>query len=211
MQRSFSEERVTFRSGALDLEGRFHAPPGATRAAIVCHPHPQYGGNMNNSVVCAAASHLSARGIAALRFNFRGVGGSAGVYDGGSGEVDDARAAIDWLRRRIPDASIALGGYSFGAIVALRAGHDRADVERLFAIALPVTMFDGGSIAASRKPKLFLAGDHDAYCPLTALEALIPTLAGESSLHRLPGADHFLGGYEDDVGEAVASFVGGAV
>ena len=207
MQRSFSaDEAVRFRSGELDLQGRFHAPPGARRSAVVCHPHPQYGGDMDNSVVGAVAAHLQAAGIATLRFNFRGVGESMGSYGGGAGEIDDARAAVGWLRGRLPDAPIVLGGYSFGAIVALQAGHDSADVERLFAVALPATMFDARPIVASPKPKLFLAGDRDSYCPLAALEALIRGLSGENSLRRLPGADHFLGGFEDEIGEAVARF-----
>jgi uncharacterized protein len=207
MQRT-NEESVRFASRSLTLEGRAVLPPGAARATIVCHPHPQYGGDMDSSVVRAVTEALAARGVATLRFNFRGVGASEGSYGGGPGEVDDARAAIAWLRERSPQATLCLGGYSFGAVVALLAGHDGAEVDRLFAIALPVSMFEAEPIAGSRKVKLFVAGDRDAYCPLPALEALLERLAGENQLARLAGADHFLIGHEERVAEAVARFAG---
>ncbi len=209
MQR-MDEEPVVFSSGALSLEGRLSIPAAATRAAVVCHPHPQYGGEMDNSIVAATAGALRRRGIATLRFNFRGVGRSEGRYGGGIGEVDDARAAVERLRDELPNVPIALGGYSFGAMVALLAGHDETWVDRLFAIALPVTMFDVSEIAESVKPKLFLAGDRDPYCPYAALEAVVKGLAGENVLRRVSGADHFLFGFEEDIGEAVSGFCAAA-
>ena len=204
MQR-VKEEPIRFRAGDLELEGRIAVPDGTQRGAVVCHPHPQYGGDMDNSVVRAVTEALSQCGVATLRFNFRGVGDSDGGYGGGVGEIDDARAAVDALRGRVP--AITLAGYSFGAMVALLAGHDRADVERLFAIALPATMFDATPIEQSNKPKLFLLGDRDQYCPYPAMEALVARLAGENSLVRIAGADHFLSGLEERVGAEVARFV----
>jgi alpha/beta superfamily hydrolase len=205
MQR-IDEEAVEFRSGAVSLEGGLSIPDAATRAAVVCHPHPQYGGEMNNSIVVATAATLRRRGIATLRFNFRGVGRSKGRYDDGRGEVDDARAAVAHVRGALPHAAIALGGYSFGAMIALLAGHEHPEVDRLFAIALPVSMFDVSPIAGCAKPKLFLAGDRDPYCPYAALEAAVKGIAGENQLHCLDGADHFLFGSEQEIGEAVARF-----
>ena len=202
-----NEEPVRLTCGALTLEGRAALPPGAARAAIVCHPHPQYGGDMNNSVVVAVARALHDRGVATLRFDFRGVGNSDGTYSGNLAETDDARAAVAWFHERLPQARICLGGYSFGAIVALLAGHGAEAVDRLFAIALPVTMFEAAPIVGSSKAKLFLAGDHDAYCPSPALEALVQRFSGENQLVRLAGADHFLFGREAEVGDAVARFV----
>jgi alpha/beta superfamily hydrolase len=207
MQR-MKEESVRFASGALTLEGRAVLPPDAVRAAIVCHPHPQYGGDMDNSVVTAVVRTLAERGVATLRFNFRGVGGSEGGYAGGPGETDDARAAVAWLRERSPQATIDLGGYSFGSIVALLAGHDAEAVERLFAIALPVSMFDSAPIVGSGKAKLFVAGDRDPYCPWPALEKTVERCSGENQLTRIAGADHFFFGDEERVAEAVARFVG---
>ncbi|HSD11464.1 MAG TPA: alpha/beta fold hydrolase [Candidatus Binatia bacterium] len=205
MQR-VDEEPIQFRSGALSLEGRLWIPAAATHAAIVCHPHPQYGGDMDNSIVAATTAALRRRGLATLRFNFRGVGRSEGRYDEGRGEVDDARAAVELLRDELRNAAIALGGYSFGAMIALLGGHDHSEVDRLFAIALPVSMFDVSPIAGSSKPKVFLLGDRDPYCPFAALEAAVSRLAGENVLRSLDGADHFLFGFEDEVGEAVARF-----
>jgi alpha/beta superfamily hydrolase len=207
MQRSNSEEPVRIRSGPLSLEGRIALPPAATRAAIVCHPHPQYGGDMDNGVVVDTVRALGARGVATVRFNFRGVGESDGSYSGTFAEVEDARAAAAFVREQLPDASVALGGYSFGAMVALAAGHDHPDVERLFAIALPATMFDTSAIVPSTKPKLFMIGDRDQYCPYAALESLVASLAGENRLVKLAGADHFLAGFGVAVGDAVAEFV----
>jgi len=204
---SANEENIRFPSGTLSLEARICIPDRATRAAVACHPHPQYGGEMDNSVVVATTRALAEHGVATLRFNFRGVGDSEGSYSGNAGEADDARAAIACLRARLPDARIALGGYSFGAAMALLGGHADLDVERLFAIALPATMFDLSAIRASVKPKLFLLGDRDQYCPYAALESVVQGLAGENSLIRLSGADHFLFGCEQEVGEAVARFV----
>ncbi len=209
MQRSIIEEPVRFRADAFSLEGRLTAPADAKRAAVVCHPHPQYGGDMDNPVVVAATEALAARGVAALRFNFRGVGDSEGSYSGNLSETEDARRALDLLRERLPGASLALGGYSFGAMVALAAGHDHGEVDRVFAIALPATMFDVSAFAASTKPKLFVAGDRDQYCPYPALEALVATFAGENELVKLSGADHFLAGFGQAIGDAVAKFVAG--
>jgi uncharacterized protein len=202
------EESVRFASGHLTLEGRAVLPPAAPRAAIVCHPHPQYGGDMDNSVVMAAAWALAEHGVATLRFNFRGVGGSEGGFGGGTGEADDARAAVAWLRERSSQAKICLGGYSFGSIVALLAGHDAEAVDRLFAIALPVSMLDAAPIVGSRKAKLFVAGDRDPYCPWPVLETTVERFSGENQLTRIAGADHFFFGHEERVAEAVARFVG---
>jgi hypothetical protein len=200
------EEAVTLRSGALAIDGRLAVPAGATRAAVVCHPHPQYGGAMDNPVVVAVTDHLARAGIAALRFDFRGVGRSEGAYGGGVGEAEDARAAVAFVRERTGLGSVTLAGYSFGALVALLAGHDDPGVDRLAAIALPATMFDTGFLAACTKPRLFLLGDRDQYCPYPALERVVAALPEPKTLRCLHGADHFLSGYEDEIANQVARF-----
>src|SRR5206468_8662511 len=113
------EQRVRFPSGAASLDGRLSIPAAASRAAVVCHPHPQYGGEMDNSIVVATAGALCRRGIATLRFNFRGVGRSEGRSGEGICELEDARAAVERMRGELPNVPIALGGYPCGAMVAM--------------------------------------------------------------------------------------------
>lgn len=177
------------------------------RGVVLCHPHPQYGGDMHNPVVLATAAALQDAGVATLRFNFRGVGASEGDYAGGRGEADDARGAVEFLRRRVGAAPIALAGYSFGALVALRAGHDHAGVSHLAAIAPPLSMFDVGFLSGCTKPKLFVLGDRDQYCPLSALERCLNGLAEPKQLHCVPGADHFFSGHEASIAQTVAGFL----
>ncbi len=208
MQPLAREERILFDAAGRRLEGRLAVPDGARAAAVVCHPHPEYGGAMDNSVVAATTLALRQAGVATLRFNFRGVGASEGCYSGGFDETKDALGALAVLEARLPGARLVLGGYSFGAMIALRAGFDDERVERLFAIAFPAALFDVGFLRDSAKPKLFLLGDRDQYCPFAKLEGEVGGLAGENRLVRLEGADHFLFGFEERVGAAVAAFVG---
>jgi alpha/beta superfamily hydrolase len=198
--------RVTFRSGALDLEGELVLLPGSERAAVVCHPHPQYGGDMHNSVVCAVAGALQDAGYATLRFNFRGVGSSTGVCGGGAGEIEDARSAVRYLRERSGTARITLAGYSFGALVGLQAGMSTAEVDRLIAVAPPLAFGEIGFLGRCRKEKLFIVGDRDQFCSLPKLEQALATIADPKRLHVVGGADHFFSGHEESVAEAVRKF-----
>jgi alpha/beta superfamily hydrolase len=205
------EEHVRFQADGSMLEGRLFVPEQPRMAAVLCHPHPQYGGTMDNNVVRAVAEALQGADVATLRFNFRGVGESTGHYGGGRAEVDDARAAVELLRQRLPrgtSAEVTLAGYSFGALVALLAGHP---VETpnwgLVAIAPPVSMFDVSFLNQCGKPKLFVLGDHDQYCPLAAMEKAFASLAEPKSLVRIAGADHFFADDASRVAEAVANFI----
>lgn len=202
-----AERSVTFRAGSLTLEGRLSAPPGAAIAVVICHPHPQYGGDMDNEVVAGLTDHLQRGGIATLRFNFRGTGNSQGEYAHGVGEVDDVKAAAVLLRDESGRRRVALAGYSFGAMVALKAGYDDSGVDHLVAIAPPLPMFDVTFLRTCATPKLFLLGDRDQYCPYWTLENVAASLPGTNILHRLEGADHFLAGASDDIGRAVESFL----
>jgi len=194
------EEQVKFRSDELSLEGMLVRPkPGGSQpGAVICHPHPMYGGSMHNNVVEAVLDGLWRRGYATLRFNFRGVGGSEGEYDGGAGEADDARAAIAWLMEQpgIRSDAIVLAGYSFGAMVAVRAGFADPAVARLIAVAVPIGMTDFGTVAPL-KPILLVSGDRDSYSPIDKLQALEAKLGSSAQLEVVAGADHFFGGYED--------------
>jgi len=117
------EEHVTFPVGDITLEGLLWAPPQAPSVgAVLCHPHPLYGGEMRNNVVSALAEALQRAGVATLRFNFRGVGQSGGEHGGGEAEIEDVKAAVTYLLSRQAVKTVAVAGYSFGAIVGLRAG-----------------------------------------------------------------------------------------
>jgi uncharacterized protein len=200
------ERPFEFPSGKLRLEGRIGIPDSARGAAVVCHPHPQYGGSMDVPVVFAMASALRREGVATLRFNFRGVGGSEGAYGELVGEIEDARAAVAALVRETKLPSVLLVGYSFGAVVALRAGADESAVDRIAAIAPPARMFPLDFLAAVEKPILFVAGDGDQYTSAGELERSIGPLATPRRLIALAGADHFLYGFEDEIGHHVAEF-----
>jgi alpha/beta superfamily hydrolase len=160
-------------------------------AALVCHPHPLYGGTMHNKVAHKTAATLQELGGAVLRFNFRGVGRSEGRFAGGEGERDDARAALAHLRRRYPGARLWVAGFSFGAWVGLRVGAEEDDVERLIGIAPPVSTFDFSFLERCAKPKLLVQGDRDETCPLPALQGVLPGWAEPKTLLVIQGANHF--------------------
>jgi alpha/beta superfamily hydrolase len=199
--------RVTFQSGALGLEGDLILPPQCTRGAVVCHPHPQYGGDMDNAVVCAIAGALQQAGYATLRFNFRGVGTSTGVYGGGVGEIEDARNAVRYLHERGGGARITLAGYSFGALVGLQAGMTMAHVDRLMAVAPPLAFADLAFVSRCEKEKLFIVGDRDQFCSAAKLREALATIAEPKTLRIVPGADHFFAGRERGVADAVTAFL----
>lgn len=200
-------EETTFSSGALRLQARLDASAGATAAAVICHPHPLYGGNMDDNVVAALDEACRAAGCATLRFNFRGVGESDGGYGHVSGECDDAAAAIAFLRGRVGGLPIVLGGYSFGAMVALQVAARDAVVTRVIAVAPPLAM---GEMAVPAQPTLLLAGDRDTYCPPSAAKSFATRLAAGSATRILAGADHFLAGHELAMVAAVRDFAGEA-
>jgi hypothetical protein len=189
------------------LEADLALPAGAPRAgAVVCHPHPQYGGDMENAVVVAAGAALVAAGIAALRFNFGGVGRSTGVSGGGASEVADVRAAFDALAARLgAGVPLALVGYSFGAWAALRAAADGCPARRIVAIGPPLAFLDWSFLGALGVPVDVLVGDRDQFCDAARLGQL-PAGIGRRIIR---GADHFFGGHEAEVAPAVADCLAG--
>jgi uncharacterized protein len=199
-----TEQQITFKSGELTLEGLLASPGGSARAAVVCHPHPMYGGSMYNNVVEAVLAAMWRLGYATLRFNFRGVGESEGEHDGGIGEVDDARAALKFLAAQtgVGASDAVMAGYSFGASVAMRAGIDDGAVGRIVAVALPIAMMPIESIASS-KAVLLVSGDRDSYSPIPKLQDFVEKLGATAKLEVITGADHFFGGYEDRLSEAI--------
>jgi hypothetical protein len=200
-------EHVLIEADGLKLEGVLTTPAAATRAAVICHPHPQYGGTMDNHVVVAAADALARAWVATLRFNFRGVGASQGRYDNGRGEAADALAGVKFLSDRVGTRAVTLAGYSFGAMVALRAAHDSEAVASVVAIAPPLAMFDASFLDDSTKPHLFVLGDDDQYCPMHSMQAHLRSLPAQTAFVAIAGADHFFFGYEAQVADAVVRFV----
>jgi uncharacterized protein len=200
---------VSFESEGLKLEGLLHLPPDTPSPGIVvAHPHPQYGGDMHNIVVNALCEAALSVGAAALRFNFRGVGFSQGAYDNGDGEQRDIGAALDFLRS-LPDIGgrpVALAGYSFGAMVAVRYAHERIDLAALVSVANPTQR--GPRLELQLKvPTLFITGDRDKYCDGELLKEYREQIGPDVTVEILHGVDHFWVGSTDRLKEAVAPFL----
>jgi len=193
---------VEFPSGAWQLEGDVVVPPQPAGAAVVCHPHPQYGGNMDNNIVRTMTDVLGAAGWATLRFNFRGVGASSGAFGGGV-EAEDARAAVAFLGERMGLVTRVLAGYSFGAMVALQAGVQIGTIDQLIAVAPPLAFIDLGFLRQCSKRKLFIVGDDDQYCPIKRLQDEVSHLVEPKAARVIGGADHFFFGFENAVADAV--------
>ncbi len=184
------------------------APPNSSPlAAVVCHPHPLFGGTMHNKVVYQAAKSLSALGIPVLRFNFRGAGLSAGTHDRGHGERGDVRTALDFLHGEFPDAELLVAGFSFGSMVGLRVGCEDDRVVRLIGLGIPVNNTDFSFLQECAKPKLFVHGEHDEHGALAKVRELFVTLPGENLLVDVPGADHFFAGKLDQVDRAIVHWL----
>ena len=206
------EQHVTFPSGSLTLEGLFAKPDGLkpVRGAVVCHPHPLYGGSMYNNVVGAVLAAIWKREWATLRFNFRGVGESEGEHDGGAGEAEDAAASIEFLAGQsgVQRDGAILAGYSFGSVAAMTAAPKLKNLGALVLVALPLKMADTRALKAFAGPIVLAAGDGDAYCPANQLEALHQELGPRAQLRIIAGADHFFGGFEVELADAIESMLG---
>ncbi len=172
-------------------------------AALVCHPHPQYGGTMHNKVVHRIARALRRSGAVVLRFNYRGVNLSEGKYDGGAGETEDARAALDYLRSRYPELPFTLAGFSFGSRIILKLGCSIAGATRLIAAGFPASLEDSAGLGHCDTPRVFIQSRHDEFGPVPAMEAYFAALAGPKQLIWVEAADHFFAGGLDQLEEAV--------
>lgn len=203
-----SETRVSFVADGLRLEGWLASPPNARAAAVICHPHPEYGGDMDNNVVVGVTRRLREAGAATLRFNFRGVGASGGSYSGTFAETADLRAAAAFLAAESGRERISLVGYSFGAMVVALVAADEERAERLALIALPATMFDPAPLERCALPKLLLHGDRDRFCSPGTLQDLVSRLPGQNELRVLAGADHFFVDRESELGDEIVRFLG---
>ncbi|HEX9760547.1 MAG TPA: alpha/beta family hydrolase [Candidatus Acidoferrales bacterium] len=176
-------------------------------AAVVCHPHPLYGGTLHNKVVFQAAKTLHRLGVPVLRFNFRGAGLSEAAHDNGRGEAGDVTAAIDFLEREFPDLPLLLAGFSFGAWVGLRVACTDARVTEVVGLGIPVNSSDLSYLRGCHKPKLFIHGSRDQYGAREKVESLVDSLPGPKRLVIVEGADHFFAGKLERVGEALREWV----
>lgn len=189
---SMNEEQLFFQVGDLRLEGRLWRAPGP-HAVVLSHPHPLYGGALDNPVVATLAEVYQRLGYSTLRFNFRGVGASEGNYDDGRGERDDLRAAVALLED-LGKTTIDLAGYSFGAWISLHLDPLPATVRRLLLVAPPVAYLEfDGTVAPSVSIQV-VVGDQDNFAPLGLLREQMSRWHPAASLNVLPGADHFYGG-----------------
>jgi hypothetical protein len=200
------------------LEARLGSVANPKGGFVVCHPHPLYGGDMDNPVIIRAAEVARAAGHATLRFNFRGAGGSEGPHDTGRGEQADVTAAMAALATHLPaGCRVGVIGYSFGAAMAARATRPRVPAAPLGLIAPPLGMYDfeflkgdslkGDSQQASPGRLLLVAGTADAYCPVEGLHRLAALTSAEARI--IEGADHFFFGKLYPLGEAIEAWLAG--
>ena len=183
----------------------------ASHAALVCHPHPVYGGTMHNKVVFHAMKALNSFGFPVLRFNFRGTGLSQGEHDRGRGEVDDVRAALDWLGHEF-HLPLIFAGFSFGAAVGLEAACPDPRVRALIGLGVPVKAVDDRTYDLSflrtcSQPKLFVSGSRDQFAQRSVLEELAHSAAGPKQLVIIDSADHFFEGRLREMREAIENWI----
>ncbi len=201
---------ITFTSGENTLEGMLSTPEGgAERYAIVCHPHPLYGGNMENNVVSAVFDRLADQGFGVLKFNFRGVGQSTGSFDEGVVEGEDVGGGVQALCDKfdLRGCDIDVVGYSFGAWVALGALAEDERVRSFVSIAPPVSFLDMGEAGISGKPKYFIHGTRDDYCEVVDFSRWYETLPEPKQEETIELANHFFIGFEKRVAELVSCYL----
>ena len=206
-------QAVTFPAadGGPLLKGILYLPDGAGPfpAAAICHPHPQMGGSMRNTIVVEVCRSLALAGWVALRFNFRGTGGSKGSFDDGRGEMQDVAGAVDLLRGRseVDGGALAVAGYSFGAVVGLHHAARDPRVGWLVAIALPQEVYADTFLDGDTRPKLFVVGDRDRWAPAEPLRAYVERLREPKALELIPGTDHFFGGQARKVADRIVGWL----
>ncbi len=174
-------------------------------AALVCHPHPQYGGTMHNKVVYRIARGLRRSGAVVLRFNYRGVNLSEGKYDHGVGEVEDARSALSLLLSYYPHLPFTLAGFSFGSRVALKLGCQRIGARRVIAVGFPTTMRDTSFLEGCTVPRVFVQSSQDEFGPLSEWKALVDSLPAEKQAVVIEARDHFFDGGLVQLEDAIAA------
>ena len=204
---------VIFNGPAGRLEGRYQ--PGASETspiAIILHPHPQFGGTMNNQIIYNLYYLFLKRGFTVLRFNFRGVGRSQGVFDSGLGELSDAAAALDWIQSFNSESRACwIAGFSFGALISMQLLMRRPEVEGFISIAPPANLYDFSFLAPCPSSGLIINGDKDAVVPTDAVQVLVDKLKAQKGItitHQVvPGANHFFEKKSDELMARVGDYL----
>jgi hypothetical protein len=195
------------------IEGRYqHAKIPNAPIALALHPHPQYGGTMNNKVVYALYQTFVAKGFSVLRFNFRGVGRSQGHFDNGQGELSDAASALDWLQAQNPNAPLCwIAGFSFGAWIAMQLMMRRPEISGFISIAPPASIYDFSFLAPCPASGLIVHGDKDELVPLAAVNKLAQKLSAQKNIkidyRVIEGADHFFATHGDNLNQIVDTYL----
>ncbi len=191
------------RAGELEALLTLPVPEPAedTPAAVICHPHPLYGGSMHTKVVVTASHAFLDLGMPSLRFNFRGVGRSSGKYDEGRGEKDDVRAAINYMAGKY--RKLVVAGHSFGAWAGMKAGCEDKSVQMVIGIGTPVNFVDMSFLRDCQKPKIFIHGLLDTLIPVEKVEGFYSGLPEPKNLVKIEGADHFFTGKLDELAGVV--------
>lgn len=201
--------RITIQGPAGTLEGLVDEPEegGVHGVAIVCHPHPMHGGTMNNTLVYRTARALRTAGFATLRFNFRGVEGSAGEHDGNGAEEEDARVAIEWMLARYgADLPVWAAGYSFGSRTVSGLALRWPRIERLLLLAVPISYYDLRFLVDVEQPVFAVFGSVDPFGTASDFARVLPELVGKVEVEEIQGADHFFRGRTPLVEEAFADY-----
>ena len=205
------QQSIAFKGRKLTLEGILTLPTdlsGPFPGVVLCHPHPLFGGNMDSPVMDTLCRTLDGEGIATLRFNFQGVGGSEGSFDRGIGEQEDLKAALNTLKRwpGVNGSKIGIAGISFGAVVALDVLPKAKGIEALAAVAPTISGLRKSKLDKYKGAKLLIVGEKDRLVPSEELSSIVTTLSSPLEFIIVPGADHAWGGYEDQVGAQVTNF-----
>lgn len=197
------------------LEGRYHqAEKKNAPIAVVLHPHPLYGGTMNNKVVYSIYQSFVRCGFSVLRFNFRGVGRSQGKFDDGIGELIDAATALDWLQLQAPDAGTCwIGGFSFGSWIAMQMLMRRPEIEGFICASPPANMYDFSFLSPCPSSGLILQGDKDDVVNEEAVSKMAGKLASQKGAkieyHMIPGADHYFRNSSEKISEMMDNYING--
>jgi len=200
---------VIFNGPEGRLEGRYHhsKKPGAP-IALILHPHPQFGGTMNNKVVYAMYQAFMKRGFSTLRFNFRGVGRSQSTFDNGQGEMSDAASALDWMQAHNPNASGCwIGGFSFGAWISMQLMMRRPEINGFISVAPPASQHDFSFLAPCPASGILIHGDRDEIVPVDSVDKLAAKLKSQKNItidyEVVKGCDHFFGEHMDELTKIV--------